>query len=124
MGKESISRTTFVKGLAAGIVLAASLGILSIGEYSLNAGGALSQDSPADGAPSAAVAQTEDASEAAATETSETEAAESETAEAEAESGISVSVIGGADGPTSVFLAGKAGTENESETESETQTEK
>jgi uncharacterized protein with FMN-binding domain len=36
MGKESISRTTFVKGLSAGVVVAASLGMLSIGDYSIN----------------------------------------------------------------------------------------
>jgi uncharacterized protein with FMN-binding domain len=36
MGNESISRKTFAKGLTAGVVAAASLGILSAGEYSIN----------------------------------------------------------------------------------------
>lgn len=35
MGKETISKTTFAKGLTAGVVVAASLGLLSIGEYKL-----------------------------------------------------------------------------------------
>ncbi len=36
MGKETISQTTFLKGLTTGAVIAASLGILSIGEYSID----------------------------------------------------------------------------------------
>jgi uncharacterized protein with FMN-binding domain len=35
MGKETISRTTFAKGVTAGVIVAASLGILSIGDYSI-----------------------------------------------------------------------------------------
>ncbi|MCD7814512.1 MAG: FMN-binding protein [Lachnospiraceae bacterium] len=36
MGKETISRTTLVKGVTACVVVAASLGIIQIGEYSIN----------------------------------------------------------------------------------------
>lgn len=36
MGKETISQTTFLKGLTTGVIIAASLGILSIGEYSID----------------------------------------------------------------------------------------
>ena len=58
MGKESISRKTFVKGLAAGVLLAASLGTLQTGDYvirsngSMNAGAA--ENSPADAQPETA----------------------------------------------------------------------
>lgn len=36
MGKETISQTTFLKGLTTGAIIAASLGILSIGDYTTN----------------------------------------------------------------------------------------
>lgn len=36
MGKETISRTTFAKGVTAGVIAAASLGILTVGEYAID----------------------------------------------------------------------------------------
>ncbi|MCC8047151.1 MAG: FMN-binding protein [Clostridiales bacterium] len=36
MGKEIVSRTTFVKGVTACVVVAASLGVITIGDYSVN----------------------------------------------------------------------------------------
>ncbi len=38
MAKETISRTTLAKGITAGVIAAASLGILTIGEYTLDTG--------------------------------------------------------------------------------------
>lgn len=67
MGKETISRTTFVKGLTAGVVVAASLGILCVGEYTIGGGSDPRANGPASGVPentaSAALTETKPSSE-------------------------------------------------------------
>lgn len=55
MGKETISRKTFAKGLTAGVVVAASLGILSVGEYTIGGGSSSNENSPASAQPEVAV---------------------------------------------------------------------
>lgn len=58
MGRESISRKTFVKGLAAGVILAASLGTLQTGDYVIRSNGSLNagadENSPANAQPETA----------------------------------------------------------------------
>ncbi len=86
MGKETISPKTFAKGLTAGVIVAASLGMLTIGEYSIGGGSVSDEGSPAnavpEAAPSATFAEVENAS--AGTEAAAEAAADAETAAEEA----------------------------------------
>ncbi len=118
MGNESMSKSTFVKGLAAAVVVAASLGIMTVGEYAIKSTPdteAASSETVLTESPTAETAGTELVSETPTTEAPETKAtgtaaagtAETEAAESESPSEAAVTVIGGADGPTSIFLAGK-----------------
>lgn len=117
MGNESMSKSTFVKGLAAAVVVAASLGTMTVGEYAIkstpDAEAAFSETALTESS-TAETAGTELVSETLTTEAPETEATgaaagteETEAAESESPSEAAVTVIGGADGPTSIFLAGK-----------------
>ncbi len=47
MGKETISRTTLAKGVTACVVVAATLGVIQIGEYSISSGTSSSESSVA-----------------------------------------------------------------------------